>query len=589
MKGKKYLKWDIHHHIVPDFYIEEMKSMGMAEFNTLKWPKWNPESSLKMMEAFQIEKAFVSISAPGTFFKDVSYSEKLSRRCNEYIAKMVRDYPGRFGGFASVALPDVTSALREVEYALDVLKLDGISLMSNVKGKYLGNENYGEFYDELNKRNTIIYIHPNGIAGKEDHQFLNPLYLWQNDTTRTIIDFIKSGYHKEYPNIRWILPHGGGILAPLYRTIIQSMKSKNPNIEAELEQWKSQIFLDTASKAFDEQIPMLLNFSDAKHVLFGSDIGWANKMAASTIVKSYSKLDEKLGLKEKEIEDIFMGNAKRLFTQDKVEVNKEEVNKEEQTIIHTNDYKSTRQSEKIKYHYHCIPEKVIETLKSINPSFELKNLRPFNEKETLEWMRDKGYNKVMLSFYLPEVWKMSGEDIMNILRVYNEEVAKIRNQNPERFGAFGAVDISQPIKTITEIDYCLEELKLEGITLSSNIYETKFDEFLDEIILKKLSNIKVPVMIHPQDTTGTPLINENYLDSIYFMAKAFYVGAYAKYLRKTQFILTHTDNVLPYVAQPLNILFYMTVKKPRVWLYLIDNMLRNTPKGYNALMNMIVD
>lgn len=73
------------------------------------------------------------------------------------------------------------------------------------------------------------------------------------------------------------------------------------------------------------------------------------------------------------------------------------------------------------------------------------------------------------------------------------------------------------------------------------------------------------------------------------MAKAFYLGAYSKYLSNTQFILTHTDKVLPYVAQPLNILFYMTVKKPRVWLYLIDNMIRNNPKGYNALMNLIVD
>lgn len=584
MKEKKYFKWDIHHHIIPDFYVEEMKKMGMAEFNTLKWPKWKLEASLKLMNALQIEKAFVSISAPGTFFKDAEFSEKLSRRCNEYIAKMVKDYPERFGGFASVALPDVASALREVEYALDILKLDGISLMSNVNGKYLGDEDYREFYAELNKRNAIVYIHPNGIARRDDHRFLNPLYLWQNDTTRTIIDFIKSGYHREYPNIRWILSHGGGVLAPLYESIIQSLKGENPNIEAELEQWKSQIFLDTASKAYDEQIPQLLNFSDRQHVLFGSDIGWANKMAATVLIKSYSKLDEKLGLKENEIKDIFMGNAKRLFAQDKVSVNKEN-----QTAIVIKDYKSAGQFEKIKYHYHCVPEKVIEAIKSINPSFESNSITPWNEEETLEWMREKKYNKVMLSFDLPELWKMPEKDIVRILRVYNEEVAKIRNQSPETFGAFGAVDVNQPLYAISEIDYCLQQLRLDGITLSTKINETEFDEFLDENLLKKLSDIKVPVMIHPQDSTGIPLMNENYLDSIYFMAKSFYLGTYAKYLSNTQFILTHTNSVLPYVAQPLNILFYMTVKKPRVWLYLIDNMVRNNPKGYKALMNMIVE
>lgn len=584
MKGKKYLKWDIHHHIVPEFYVEEMKKMGMTEFNTLKWPKWGPESSLKMMDTLQIEKAFVSISAPGIFFKDAAFSQKLSRRCNEYIAKMIKDHPERFGGFASVALPDVTSALREMEYALDILKLDGISLMSNVNGKYLGDKDYREFYAELDKRNAIIYIHPNGITRRDDHRFLNPLYLWQNDTTRSIIDFIKSGYHRDYPNIRWILSHGGGILAPLYESIIESLKGKNPNIEAELRQWKSQIFLDTASKAFDEQIPQLLNFSDGRHVLFGSDIGWANKMAATVLIKSYSQLDEKLGLKENEIEDIFIGNAKRLFTQNKVSVNKEN-----QRPIVIKDYKPAGQSEKIKYHYHCVPEKVIETIKSMNPSFETNTISVWNEKETLEWMKKNGYNKVMLSFDLPELWKMTGKDIICILRVYNEEVAKICNHNPQYFGAFGAVDINQPIHAISEIDYCLETLKLDGITLSTNIDETDFNEFLDESILKKISNIKASVMIHPQDSTGIPLINENYLDAIYFMAKSFYSGIYAKYLSNTQFVLTHTDRVLPFVAQPLNILFYMTVKKPRVWLYLIDNMIRNNPKGYKALMNMIVD
>jgi predicted TIM-barrel fold metal-dependent hydrolase len=526
----------------------------------------------------------VSISAPGIFFKDSAYSEKLSRRCNEYIARMIKDYPERFGGFASAALPDVTSAIREVEYALDILKLDGIGLMSNVDGRYLGDKDYREFYAELDKRNAIIYIHPNRIMGRDDHQFLNPLYLWQNDTTRTIIDFIKSGYHRDYPNIRWILSHGGGVLAPLYETIIQSLKNENPNIEAELEQWKSQVFLDTASKAYDEQIPLLLNFSDRQHVLFGSDIGWANKMAATILIKSYSQLDEKFGLKGNEIEDIFMGNAKRLFAHDKVSINKGN-----QTPVVIKNYKPAEQSEKIKYHYHCVPEKVIETIKSIKPSFELRGLRIWNEKETLEWMREEGYNKVMLSFYLPELWKMPEKDIMSVLRVYNEEVAKIRKQNPQRFGAFGAVDINQPNNIISEIDYCLEKLKLDGITLSTRIDETEFSKFMDESILKKLSIIKAPVMIHPQDSSGIPLMNENYLDAIYFMAKSFYLGTYAKYLSNTQFILTHTDRVLPYVAQPLNILFYMTVKKPRVWLYLIDNMLRNNPKGYKALMNMIVD
>lgn len=584
MKDKEYKKWDTHHHIVPDFYVEEMKNMGMTEFNTLKWPKWSPEISIKMMDKFLIEKAFVSISAPGTYFKDVEYSDKLSRKCNEFIAKMISDYPGRFGGFASVALPDVESALREMEYAFDTLNLDGINLMSNVNGIYFGDESYLEFFDALDKRNAIIYVHPNEIPTKEDHQFLNPLYLWQNDTTRTIIEFVKSGYHRKYPNIKWILSHGGGVLAPLYGTIVESMKRINPNIEAELEEWKSQIFLDTASKAFEEQIPMLLSFSDMKHVIFGSDIGWANKMAASTIIKSYSKLDEKYEISKEEIEDVFMGNAKRLFSQDRVEIDTER--KFKHRVL---DLISMVETGNTKYHYHCMPEKVVEILRVLDPSLELEDIKSWDEDDTLKWMEENNYDKVFLSLDLPELWEMNPKDILTVLRIYNEEVSIIRNKNAEYFGAFGLVDIRQSHSAVQEIDYCLEQLKLDGIALSTNMDETKFGEFIDEKILKKLSTLEVPVMIHPRDTRGLPLINNNYLDSIYFLAKAMYLGYYDKYLKNVKLVLTHTDNVLPYVAQPFNILFYMTVKKPRVWLYLLDNMILKNPKGYKEIMKMITD
>lgn len=584
MKHQKYQKWDVHHHIVPDFYVDEMKKMGMQDYCTIKWPKWNPEASLKLMETFQIEKAFVSLSTPGSFFKDIAYSQSLNRRCNEYISRMVKDYPGKFGGFASVTLPDVPSAMKELEYALDTLKLDGISLMSNVNGKYLGDKDYREFFFELNKRNAIIYIHPSGIAGKEDHRFLYPLYLWQNDTTKTMIDFIRSGYHRDYPQIKWILSHGGGILSPIYNTLIQTLEKENPNIVTELEQWKSQIFLDTASKAFDEQIPELLNFSDVKHVLFGSDIGWGNKMAVSTLEKSYNLLDQTMGLTEAQINDIYLGNAQRLFSQEKVPVD----TKGQPPIVIRN-YRPAKQSSKIKYHYHCLPQKVIDTIQSLRPTLEIKDLTPWNEEQTLEWMRQNSYEKVMLSFDLPLTWKLNSDDIRCVLKVYNEEVAKIKDKNSQSFGAYGAIDVNSPANAVTEMKHCIGKLKLDGICISSNLFDTSFDQLIDENVLANLAALKVPVLLHPQDSTGIPLINDNYLDAVYFLAKTFYFGVFSKYFKETEFVLAHTGGVLPYLANPINILYYMSIKKPKIMGYMIDTFIRHNPKGYNILMNMIVD
>ncbi|WP_201714631.1 amidohydrolase family protein [Rossellomorea arthrocnemi] len=556
MKGAKYYKWDVHHHIVPDFYVNEMKDMGISVAR-IKWPKWDANASIKMMNSFHIKKAFVSLSTPGVFFKNLDYSQKLNRQCNEYIAKMIEEYPDRFGGFGSVTLPDVTSALQEAEYALDTLNLDGIALMSNVNGHYLGDEAYKPFYEEMNRRETIIYVHPNEVPGKTDHRFLNPLYLWQNDTTKTIIDFIYSGYHRKYPNIRWIFSHGGGIIAPLFPLLVEELSKENPNIAEELKVWKKQVFLDTASKAYDDQIPYLLEFSDPQHVLFGSDIGWGNKTAVSEIEKSYAALDDKVGLTEQQIEDIFMGNAKRLFSRESVPVQKD-------TKAPYSKPPFGVGQQRVQYHCH-------------------------SEEEAVSLIASGDYDRVLLSFDRPEVWRFEVKDKQAALREYNDTVAKFRSENPQKLGAFCVIDPTSPSWSIAEIDRAINELNLDGVSLTIDIFNTSFTKLMDEQLIQKIGSIDKPVLIHPRISSGIPLISENQLETLYFIAKAFYLDIYKKYWLNTPFILTHTGGALQYLAQPFNILYYLSPKisAPSMLAFMWDSYVIHKPKGYMLLNNTI--
>lgn len=557
MKVKTYKKWDLHHHIVPAFYVEEMKKMGISVAG-IKWPTWNVKASIKMMDRFHIEKAFVSLSTPGIFFENVGYSQDLNRRCNEYIAAMMQEYPARFGGFGSVTLPDVPSALLEAEYALDTLKLDGIALMSNVIGHYLGDTAYKPFYEEMNRRKAIIYVHPNEVPGKVDHLFLNPLYLWQNDTTKAIIDFIHSGYHKQYSNIRWIFSHGGGIIAPLFPTLIESLQKENPNIVEELNVWKHQVFLDTASKAFDDQIPYLLEFSDLQHVVFGGDIGWGNKMAVSELEKGYAALDVKYGLTEQQIEDIFMGNAKRLFSHDRVPVQKDPNVPYARPSFGGNP-------QRVQHHCH-------------------------SEEEALTALASGGYDRVLLSFDNPEVWQLEAEERQAALRVYNDIAAEICSKNPLKIGAFCIIDPASPAWSISEIDRALNELSLDGICLTLDIFNTALMELLDEGLMQKIGSVNKPLLIHPRHNDGIPLISENKLDTLYFIAKAFYLDIYKKYWLNTQFILTHTGGSLQYLAQPFGILYYLSPKISALsmFAYMWDAYVMHKPKGYMILKNTLL-
>jgi hypothetical protein len=72
-----------------------------------------------------IEKSITSISAQGLGFGDIQTTRGLRRQCNDYVTKMAEDH-GRFGVLARLPLPDVDNSLREIAYALDELKADGI-------------------------------------------------------------------------------------------------------------------------------------------------------------------------------------------------------------------------------------------------------------------------------------------------------------------------------------------------------------------------------------------------------------------------------------------------------------------------------
>ena len=263
---------DIHHHVVPPAYVDAVKDReGVAA------PKWSPQASIEDMDMNGIATSVVALIQPGAYFYDVELDRRLSTQSNEYVAKMVQTYPGRFGSFATLPLMDVPGSLKEIEYAMDTLKADGIGLMTSYGTKYLGDKHFWPIWEELNRRGAAIYVHPlMPECCKNPFPEVPPSAIeYATDTTRTIASMLFGGAANKFPNIKWIWSHSGGTMPFLWSRFTRQevdMKEKAkevlPNgVLAEVKRFH----YDTAQGHHEGAMAALRALIPTSQIMFGSD------------------------------------------------------------------------------------------------------------------------------------------------------------------------------------------------------------------------------------------------------------------------------------------------------------------------------
>jgi aminocarboxymuconate-semialdehyde decarboxylase len=201
----------------PSSYMPSAKSAAYQEHleETLKEPLENPVRRIADMEKTGIDISILSI-APSQFCYDLEgdLAVAVSRKQNEQIAAVVQKYPKKFAGMANVPLQHPEAAAKELERAVSGLKLKGVQIASNVRGKYLGNPSFLPFFEKVAALDVPVFIHPFRAAGSDrmkDFYFANlignPL-----DTTITAGHLIFSGIFDRFPGLKIILAHAGGFV-----------------------------------------------------------------------------------------------------------------------------------------------------------------------------------------------------------------------------------------------------------------------------------------------------------------------------------------------------------------------------------------
>lgn len=268
---------DMHAHYVPLAYAKALKENGRAMADGVPLPAWSIEAQLAVMDRLQIATAMLSLSTPHFHFGDNAAACRLARRINEEGAKAASDRPDRFGFFATLPLPDVEGALKEIEYAMDVLQADGVGLMTHSSGIYLGDKRLEPVFAALSRREAVVVIHPttpSAFPPNVPEDCPAPVLEFLLDTTRAVTNLILTGTLRRNSGIRLVVPHAGAFLPSFVDRLDGLIKTMPPEAQAAVPDIRDslrQMYYDLAGFPVPLQLGALLQMTEPDHLLYGSD------------------------------------------------------------------------------------------------------------------------------------------------------------------------------------------------------------------------------------------------------------------------------------------------------------------------------
>lgn len=298
---------DTHCHVVPPEYRDWLEQHSDYRGPYVDWSK---DATVEYFERIGVATAILSVSTPGARIAasdDRDETRRIARLVNEFSGELLRDDPARFGFFATLTLPDVDGAIAEAEYAFDELNTDGVVLMTNVEGIYVGAPEWDPLLEYLDQRDAIVYLHPTGPVGPGVPGVTPGVSDFLADTVRSAVNLTRNGCLLRYPNLKFLLSHGGGFLPYAALRIARMALPTVPQNEAVAQ--LQRFYFDTALTSGPFGLPSLLAFAEDTHVTFGSDWPYAPTPDAAAFT---GRLDA-YPLTPDQADAINRGNAELLF------------------------------------------------------------------------------------------------------------------------------------------------------------------------------------------------------------------------------------------------------------------------------------
>ena len=310
---------DVHCHLVTDDYRAFLAKHDALLEDGFPLPDWDEAAHLAFMDEAGIAVSVLTLASPHPFFGDAGESADVIRRINDVCAEAKRRHPERFRWCAALPLPDVPAALEEMRRAFDERGADGVKLASNSRGQYLGSPELEPLMAELDRRGAVVVIHPHNPAAMPEGPFTtgpSALFEYPVDTTRAVLNLVAAGIPSRYPNIRWIIPHGGSFLPAALRrfqAVYPLFRARGMVGDVDFEAMRNVFYYDLAGLRDAAALADLLTLTDADHLLYGSDFPFVAAPIAEKHLAVLKALSAESNAPPFAADALFYGNAARLF------------------------------------------------------------------------------------------------------------------------------------------------------------------------------------------------------------------------------------------------------------------------------------
>ncbi len=347
-EGSGDMRIDLHTHILPRDWPDLDARYGYAGFVRLEHYKpccarmmigdrifreitdnvWDPKRRIEEMDAASVSMQVLStVPVMFSYWAKADDALDLSRRLNDHIAEVVRDYPKRFTGLGNIPMQDPELAAAELERCVRELGLRGAQIGTHVDANphcgrvetlNLDNAALQPVWAAAEELDAALFVHPWDMLGMErmPKYWLPWLVGMPAETALAICSLIFGGVFERFPKLRMAFAHGGGAFPFTIGRIEQAFQVRpdlvatenntNPRHYLAHDGEPARFYVDSLVHDADA-LQLLLKLFSPQRVAFGSDYPFPLGEAQP------GKLIESLRLSPAEAEQLFCGAAREFL------------------------------------------------------------------------------------------------------------------------------------------------------------------------------------------------------------------------------------------------------------------------------------